>query len=50
MPILQKVKLEVYSDEECAEAHPGLVSNKAQLCVGVREGGKGQCAVSLQKI
>lgn len=40
---LQKVQLQVFSDEECSERHQTQL-HASQICAGVPEGGKGQCS------
>lgn len=44
---LQKVNLQVFSDEECENIHAttGPSSRLYHLCAGVVGGGKGQCNV-----
>lgn len=38
-----KVKLQVFSDEECSNRHQ-VQLHSSQICAGVPEGGKGQCS------
>lgn len=40
---LQKVNLQVFSDQECSERHQEQL-HSSQICAGVPEGGKGQCS------
>ncbi|XP_017851982.1 trypsin-1 [Drosophila busckii] len=40
---LQKVELQVFSDEDCSNRHQTQLFD-TQLCAGVPEGGKGQCS------
>ncbi|KAH8415355.1 hypothetical protein KR222_005004 [Zaprionus bogoriensis] len=40
---LQKVQLQIFSDEECSRLH-GTQLHSSQICAGVPEGGKGQCS------
>ncbi|XP_017062895.1 trypsin-1 [Drosophila eugracilis] len=40
---LQKVRLQVFSDEECSERHQTQLHD-SQICAGLPEGGKGQCS------
>ncbi|KAH8419888.1 hypothetical protein KR009_003487 [Drosophila setifemur] len=40
---LQKVHLQVFSDQECSERHQTQL-HASQICAGVPEGGKGQCS------
>ncbi|EDW66435.2 trypsin-1 [Drosophila virilis] len=40
---LQKVQLQVFSDEECSRRHQTQL-HSSQLCAGVPEGGRGQCS------
>uniref|UniRef100_A0A1I8M6P2 Uncharacterized protein n=1 Tax=Musca domestica TaxID=7370 RepID=A0A1I8M6P2_MUSDO len=40
---LQKVDLQIFSDEECSRRH-GIDIHPTNLCAGVPEGGKGQCS------
>ncbi|KAH8238769.1 hypothetical protein KR038_011687 [Drosophila bunnanda] len=40
---LQKVQLQVFSDEECSERHQTQLHD-SQICAGLPEGGKGQCS------
>lgn len=40
---MQKVILQVFSDEECSERMHGL-PHPTNICAGVPEGGKGQCS------
>ncbi|XP_017477020.1 PREDICTED: trypsin-1-like [Rhagoletis zephyria] len=40
---LQKVHLQIFSDEECSQRH-GTQLHATTICAGVPEGGKGQCS------
>lgn len=48
MKNLQKVNIQVYSDEDCESLHAltGPTDSYCNLCAGVDGGGKGQCSVS----
>jgi trypsin len=49
---LQKVYIEVYSDDDCERIHAvtGPTDRKYHVCAGVPEGGKGQCSVRFKKM
>lgn len=50
MQNLQRVDIQVYTDEDCERIHylTGPTSRAYHVCAGIPEGGKGQCNVSYQ--
>lgn len=45
--ILQKVDLQVFSDDDCEQLHNNDTDRRYNVCAGVPEGGKGQCNVCI---